>query len=426
MRLMKSSLPTMNGNAVREQVAEVAEALYGRTDELAPVLARAISQEVKLYQPTSPVPFEVIVSGCAANMRPIFSAIAADTVFDPTAATKLGIDRAGDGVPLASVMEAYRVGFRCVWDAVVGESASRASLNGEALRALTAKISAAEDIYTSAMAVGYREEQARRLLTDQSDRSILIDSVLHGRLFEQCSVWEAADYLRLPTEGPYVVIAAEVPVLGSEALPDIESKLRSMDVYSAWRLLPDLQVGIVHVKSEKHLGHVLALVSRLAIQPVGVSARFDDLRDTAQALRYARVTLRGRPDPGLHVMLFDGSILATAAVSAPEVMVKLAAPTIECFAELAENERDILFETFRVWLESDGSLRTAGELLFCHPNTVRYRLHRIEQRTGRSLSRPRDIAELSLAFEVHRRLMWQPQDHDRQTSRPRGACAIRQ
>jgi DNA-binding PucR family transcriptional regulator len=117
-------------------------------------------------------------------------------------------------------------------------------------------------------------------------------------------------------------------------------------------------------------------------------------------------------------MLFDGSILATAAVSAPEVMVKLAAPTIECFAELAENERDILFETFRVWLESDGSLRTAGELLFCHPNTVRYRLHRIEQRTGRSLSRPRDIAELSLAFEVHRRLMWQTQDHGRQRPGP--------
>jgi DNA-binding PucR family transcriptional regulator len=43
--------------------------------------------------------------------------------------------------------------------------------------------------------------------------------------------------------------------------------------------------------------------------------------------------------------------------------------------------------------------------LFCHPNTVRYRLHRIVERTGRSLSRPRDLAELCLAFEVHRHLM---------------------
>jgi DNA-binding PucR family transcriptional regulator len=35
---------------------------------------------------------------------------------------------------------------------------------------------------------------------------------------------------------------------------------------------------------------------------------------------------------------------------------------------------------------------------------VRHRLHRIEERTGKSLSRPRDIAELCLAFEVDRRL----------------------
>jgi DNA-binding PucR family transcriptional regulator len=37
-----------------------------------------------------------------------------------------------------------------------------------------------------------------------------------------------------------------------------------------------------------------------------------------------------------------------------------------------------------------------------HPNTVRYRLRRLEERTGRTLSDPRHVAELSLAFEVDR------------------------
>jgi hypothetical protein len=32
-----------------------------------------------------------------------------------------------------------------------------------------------------------------------------------------------------------VVIAAELPAVGTEGLPDIESKLGSLDVYSAWR-----------------------------------------------------------------------------------------------------------------------------------------------------------------------------------------------
>jgi hypothetical protein len=399
----------MQNNAVQQQVAKVATALYRRTDELAPTLARAITREVRLYQTTRPVAFEVIVGGCSANMQPIFTAIANDSAFDPTAAAELGIQRAGDGVPLTSLLEAYRVGFRGVWNAVVAESAIHNHVNGEALGVLTAKVSAAQDIYTDAMATAYRAEQARRVLSEESERSVLIDSVLRGRLFEQWSVWEAADYLRLPTEGPYVVVAAEIAETGMQALPEVESKLRSLDVFSAWRILPDLQVGIVHVKTDKQLASVLALVSRMATTRVGVSSCFDDLRETAQALRYARITLRGRPDPERHVTQFDGSIIATAAVSAPEVMVKLVTPTIECFAELAQHERDILFDTFRVWLENDGSLRVAGEVLFCHPNTVRYRLHRIEQRTGRSLSRPRDVAEFSLAMEVHRRLMWQKQ-----------------
>ena len=46
-----------------------------------------------------------------------------------------------------------------------------------------------------------------------------------------------------------------------EALPEVESKLRGRDVYSAWRLQPDLQVGIVHVKSERQLDEILGLVS---------------------------------------------------------------------------------------------------------------------------------------------------------------------
>jgi DNA-binding PucR family transcriptional regulator len=78
---------------------------------------------------------------------------------------------------------------------------------------------------------------------------------------------------------------------------------------------------------------------------------------------------------------------------------------VRCFAELTEDERQVLFETFRAWLDSDGQVGAAAELLFCHPNTIRHRLRRIEKCTGRSLSRPRDVAELCLVFEVNRRLL---------------------
>jgi DNA-binding PucR family transcriptional regulator len=103
--------------------------------------------------------------------------------------------------------------------------------------------------------------------------------------------------------------------------------------------------------------------------------------------------------------VFDGSILATAAISAPEAMIKTVGAALVGFGDLPDEDRAMLFETFRVWQDNDASVRGAAEVLFCHPNTVRHRLRRIEKHTGRSLSRPRDVAELCLAFEVHRRLM---------------------
>ena len=250
-----------------------------------------------------------------------------------------------------------------------------------------------------------RDEQKRQLLGEESGRSLLIDSLLYGRIVDQWSVWEVANRLRLPNHGPFVVVAAEIAAVGTVALPEIESKLRSLDVYSAWRVLPDLQVGIVHTKSEQHLHKILALLSRTTTDRVGVSARFDDLRDTPQAFHVAKVTLCSRAQSGSPIAVFDGSILATAAVSAPQVMIKSAGTVLDGFDDLGDEERELLFETFRVWQESDASVRATAEVLICHPNTVRYRLRRIEQRTGRSLSRPRDIAELCLAFEVHQRLM---------------------
>ena len=394
----------MKSDIVLHQVIDVADAMYRRTDEVSILLAGAITREVRVYGAAA-VPFEVVAAGCAANMRAVFQAIGAGSDFNVTAAARLGLERARDGVPLPSVMEAYRVGFRRVWEPLAAESATRPGMNGDAMRTLTAKLLTAQDMFTAAMAAGYRQEQTRRVLGDEKQRSVLIDALMHGWLSEQCTLWEAADYLRLPSTGPFVVIAADVGRSDVDAVPDVEAKLRCLDVSSAWRRLPDAQVGIVHVNSDRRLAAVLLLLSRVAVGRVGVSARFDSLRDTARALRQARVTLRGRAEPGSPVSMFDGSILATAAVGAPEVMVELASSLIDCFADLADEEREVLFETFRAWRDHDGSMRTAAETLFCHPNTVRYRMHRIEQRTGRSLTRPRDVAELCVAFEVQSRLM---------------------
>ena len=266
-------------------------------------------------------------------------------------------------------------------------------------------ISRFAELIATAFMAGYRDQQKRQLLAEGSGRSDLIDALLEGRAFDEWSLWQVAGCLRLPINGPFVVIAAPIPSAGDEPLPEIESKLRSIDIFSAWRRLPDMQVGITHVGSGQKLDRVVALMSRMTTARVGVSAPFEDLRDTPRALHVARVMLRGPTDSTSSVAVFDGSILATAAVSAPEAMIKTIGAALDGFGDLPDEDRKMLFETFRVWQDNDASVRGAAELLTCHPNTVRHRLRRIEKRTGRSLSRPRDIAELCLAFEVHRRLM---------------------
>lgn len=267
-----------------------------------------------------------------------------------------------------------------------------------------AGISGFAELIGTAVVAGYRDEQKRQVLDDTSRRPSLIDSLLEGRVVDECSLHEVAGHLRLPKDGPFAVIVGQVGIPGSEPLPLVESKLRSLDVYSAWRLLPDWQVGIVHVASDRQLDNVIALASRTAFARVGVSARFNDLRETPQAFHFAKMMLLGRRDHNSPVAVFDGTILATAALAAPDVMIKAAGSALACFVDLPDEEREILFQTFWVWQDTDASVVAAAELLCCHPNTVRYRLRRIEKRTGRSLSRPRDLAELCLAFEVHRRL----------------------
>jgi sugar diacid utilization regulator len=268
-----------------------------------------------------------------------------------------------------------------------------------------AHVSHCAELIATAVVAGHRDEQKRQLLAEWSQRSSLVDALLEGRAFDEWSLRDVAGRLRLPISGPFVVIAAHVPTVGDEPLPGIESKLRSLDVFSAWRRLPDLQVGIVHIESDQKLDVVVALMSRMTTARVGVSAAFEDLRDTPRALHIARVMVRGPTDSTSSVAVFDGSILATAAVSAPEAMIQTVGATLDGFGDLPDADRELLFETFRVWQDNDASVRGEAEVLICHPNTVRHRLRRIEQRTGRSLSRPRDVAELCLAFEVHRRLM---------------------
>ncbi|HZC90592.1 MAG TPA: helix-turn-helix domain-containing protein, partial [Mycobacterium sp.] len=343
-----------------------------------------------------------VAASCEANLTYVFHSLAGHADHDVSAAEHTGSARALAGVPLPALMTAYRIGFRFMWEETLA-AARAAGIPVESILEVTARVFTAQDTFTQAMADAYRQQLTAQILEQEEERSALVEALLSRRITDTHSLWEAADLLRLPTAGPYVVVAAELPAIGKLGLPAIENKLSARDIRSAWRLLPDLHVGIVHVRIRDTVDTLIAVLRQATVR-VGISPPFDDLAETSEALRFARLAVTGKPSGDSLVTVFDDTPLAVAAVSAPEVMTKIRSTVLKGLSHLPSPERTILLDTFQAWLQAGGSANDTAAAIFCHPNTVRHRLRRIEELTGRSLSRPIDISELCLAFEVEQRL----------------------
>ena len=102
--------------------------------------------------------------------------------------------------------------------------------------------------------------------------------------------------------------------------------------------------------------------------------------------------------------VFDEAPLPVLVVSSPTTSYRVAKTILGPLLEMNLDERNMLLDTLAAFFAFQGSAVEAGKHLYCHPNTVRHRLHRIERQTGRSLAEPRSSAELFIALEALRRL----------------------
>lgn len=380
--------------------------MLARAPALGNAMADLLCREIDAYRDGSVVAKEQVAQSCVANVTFIFDSLTGDHDVDVSPAAQTGTARALAGVPLPAVMTAYRIGFRFMWEKTIA-TAREAAIPTDSILDATARVFLAQDTFTQAMSDAYRQQLTAQIVEREEERSALVEALLSRRITDRHSLWEAADLLRLPTAGPYAVVAAELPAIGKLGLPTIENKLSVRDIRSAWRLLPDLQVGIVHLRGPTPadtLDAVVEVLRQAATARVGISPPFNELPKTSDALRFARLALIGKPTAESLVSIFDDTPLAVAAVSAPEAMAKIRSSLLRRVDELPVDERRVLIDTFHAWLQAGGSANDTAAKIYCHPNTVRHRLRRIEELTNRSLSRPMDLAELCLAFEVERRL----------------------
>jgi len=375
--------------------------LRERAGELADGMVARIRAAVPVYAAGTVISNDELRRTCLDNIGFVFGPIGHAPAVTSPESRENGRRRAQAGVPLTAVMAAYRVAARYLWDCLADTAARSAAPADVTLRAAS-EMWLALDTFTQEMADGYREEITVQVLSQEQERSAVVQALLEGRL-EEANLWEAADILRIPLRGSYVVIAAQVPAPGRHALPQAEAALRRIGVISAWRLLHDAEVGIAWLPGPRpHLTRLADSLHSLSPGLVGVSPCYHDLRHTARNLRLARIALRSA-FTAQRVTVFDRDLLAVAAGSDPEVMRHVAGTILAALGQVPAGQRPVLLATLGAWLDNGGSASKAATVLFCHPNTVRHRMRRLEQLTGRSLSDPRGIAELTLAFEIDRR-----------------------
>jgi hypothetical protein len=381
------------------QIAGLATALLTRLEDLAESMAEWIQKAVTSYVDSGLVPYAELGEDCRAQLRSILPALCGPEPADIAYARQSGRHHAAVGVPLAKAMDAYRVGGRFIWEALVAEAHQTGSLSSEALVRAASRIWLILDDFTDAMADAYRDAVAERIVAQEHERSALVAALLEGRITENETLWEAAEMLRISRRGPFVVVAAEVPEVGRQAFPEMEARLRAVDLSSAWRLMADLQVGIIVVPESGRLDKLVAMLTKHAEHRVGVSPQYPTLDGTREALRFAKFAILGTA-AGSKVTLFDSSPLAVTAASTPEVMARIVSSTLGRLDAAAD--REVLLDTLEAWRDSGGSTERAAKQLFVHPNTVRQRMRRTAELTGCQLSAPRDVAKLCLALEAVR------------------------
>jgi DNA-binding PucR family transcriptional regulator len=101
---------------------------------------------------------------------------------------------------------------------------------------------------------------------------------------------------------------------------------------------------------------------------------------------------------------FDQQPVAVLLDSAPDASKSVARRILRPVLDLPDDDPAVVIDTVRAWLADAGSTSTAAARLHVHRDTVRYRLRRLEELTGRSLANPLDVAELHVALACARML----------------------
>jgi sugar diacid utilization regulator len=396
----------------RAALDQIVEALRARKVELVEVGVERIFNEIPAYTRLAHTTFvadvrehvelhhDVVIRSLAAR-RPLER--------EELGFMRSQVTRRVGRIPLADFMQGFRVYLEVLWDALlesaVDEHTREAALEaaGVVIRYINSAATEAAEVYV----------EAERLLLAQGDRvrRDLLDDLLAGREPAPGPKLVAARDAGLHPPAPCVVIVA-VPLTP----PEDEHALRAVAVALARAVATVLQPLTVTRHDELVLiarveGNPSALVEaigqaqeRLATAgtklAIGVSAVQSGLDRVAGAYAEAQAALeRVRATGGVLALPVLSTFDCLTLFGRETARRRIPASLRQFVADDLADGR-VLTTTLLEYVASDFNAKLTAERLYVHPNTARYRLGKIEDRTGCNLRCVTDVIDLLIAVRV--------------------------
>ncbi|HWN27583.1 MAG TPA: helix-turn-helix domain-containing protein [Actinomycetospora sp.] len=396
-------------DAARDALTALCRALLEEVDALAGRLTRRLLEREDVYAALGVPVRDDLRATCRASLERLLTLLAGDLPpgVDAAALTvDTGQRRARQGVPLEVVLRAYRQCGRLVWERMREVSHERfAGRYDAALLVVADDVWRILDASSDRLVDAYRREEARLRGLELGRRWAVLEGLLAGRGRDPAVARDAARVLDVPEDAALCCVVAPTGDGGDggdDPLPAPSEALAGL-ASSVWHARSGEIVGVVVPVEgaggvEAALPAVVAALRRRARGPVGVSPPVQGLGELDVAHRWARLAARTLPAGEATVAGLDDRLPEALLVEAPDLAPRLRRAALGDLLDLPGAERDTLLATLRAVLDADGSPSRAATSLYCHRNTVMYRLARIETLTGRRLADARDRLLLGLAL----------------------------
>jgi len=393
------TLPGVGGAASSSRVPQLAAGLALDVSVLTERLYQLILASQDAYRRLDPELLADVRRSCQDNICEILGSLAQQRPPSTDAPFETARRRADMGVPLGAVLHAYRLGYRVIWEALLAHARLQGDISTDELAEMGGALWDSIDAFSEVVHAAYRDALVDRARQSEQQRVSLFDALLEGRVEEWAVVGDGARVLDLPAAGLFVAVSGD-----GNGLARAEQALRRDGLRSVWRARADEYVGVVALDREHPLPAVRRLLCSVATARVGISPPYARLADTGWAVGLAAVARACSPPGTVAVNTLEDRPIATLVSAGRAVAEQVARAVIGPVLALDAADRALLLETLEVWFDAGGSAAEAGQRMFCHRNTVRNRLQRMEELTGRSLSDPTATSELRVALEVVRLL----------------------